>query len=91
MKIEDIEALDLKPNQRIELTMNTSIGYHLQPLPDNETFTQMVYYQGITQSEHGTRKLNFYLSTGYKWDAKTPVVDSVLVDLIEKISHLEVL
>ncbi len=91
MKPEEIEALDLKLGQRIELTLNTSIGLNKQPLLDNETYTEMVYYQGLSRNEFNTCRLNYYKATGQTWNAKMPIKDSVLVALVNKINYVQVI
>jgi hypothetical protein len=89
MKPEEIEALDLRPNQRIELVINTSIGLNHEKLEDNENYSKMVYYKEIAKSETGIEVLKYYSATGRTWNAKDPVEGSVLLALIDKIYHLE--
>jgi hypothetical protein len=89
MKLEDIEALDLKNGQRIELVMNTSIDENHYKLEDNDNYTKMVYYKELTKTEAGIDVLRYYSATGRNWNAKDPVEGSVLVAIIEKISQLE--
>ncbi len=97
MKPEEVEALDLKPGQRIELTLNTSIDPDKNPLLDNETYTQMVYYQGMTRTEHGTPILLYQettpgrLSINNQLGLRGAVEGYKMLPLINKISHLEVM
>ncbi|HNZ52073.1 MAG: hypothetical protein BWY36_00431 [Candidatus Diapherotrites archaeon ADurb.Bin253] len=97
MKLEEFEALDLKLGQRIELTLNTSIGPDKHPLPDNETYTQMVYYKGIVESEHGTPILLYTEATpgissiNNQLGLREAIEGHKMLPLIHKISYLELM
>lgn len=95
MKPEEVEALDLKPGQRIELTLNTSIGPDQHPMEDNEVYNQMVYYKGMEKSEFGTSRLLYQESTpgilmiNGQLGFRGSVEGSRMLPLIQKISLLE--
>lgn len=95
MKPEEIEALDLHPGQRIEMILNTSIGPDKYPLPDNETYPKMVYYQRLSKSEQGTSFLEYHeephaiLSVNGQLGLREAVEGRKMLPLINKIYHLE--